>query len=69
MHPIAEIGELAVEIGLVVAPRHPVDAGGRIALERVEGVPESIDINVVQERGEPRLFTVPCGLSYTVQAL
>jgi len=67
VHPITQIGELAVEIGLIVAPRHPVDAGGRITPERVKGVLESIDVNVVQERSELRLLIQPCGLSYAVQ--
>jgi hypothetical protein len=69
VHPIAQIGELAVEIGLVVAPRQPVDARGRVPLERIERVPKSITVNVVQERGEPRLLIQPCGLPYAVQAL
>ena len=67
--PIHEIGEPAVEIGLVVPPRQPVDARSCVPLQSVERVPKSIDVDVVQERGEPRLLIQPCGLPYAVQAL
>ena len=69
VRPIAEIGEPAVEIGLVVAPRQAVHPRSRVPLQSVERFPEPVDVDVVQERGEPRLLTLPCGLSYAVQAL
>jgi len=67
--PMHEIGELAVEIGLVVSPCQPVDPRSRVTLQGVERVPESIEVDVVQERGEPPLLMQPCGLPYAVQSL
>ena len=51
-------------------PRNPpTSPRGGLALERVERLPERIDRDVVQERGELLLLPLPCGLPYAVQRL
>ncbi len=49
------------------------DVGGharsRLALEREVGLPQSIAIDVVQERGEPFLLLYPCGSPYALEAV
>jgi hypothetical protein len=39
-----------------------IDARSRLAFEREVGLPEPIDIHMVQERGEPFLLLQPRGL-------
>ena len=46
-----QVLEADLEVMAVILPRHAIDAGSRLALERVVGFPELIAINVVQERG------------------
>jgi hypothetical protein len=67
--PFVQVCELALEPRLVVLPRHPVHAGGRFALERVKRHPQRVGVDVVEERGEPFLLPVPCGLPYAAQRL
>jgi hypothetical protein len=69
MDPSVQIDKLALEIGLVVPPCHPVDARRRIPLEREKRQPEKIDADMMEERGEPFLLPLPCGLSYALQRL
>src|SRR5439155_19355269 len=69
MAPAAEILKPRVEFRLVVRPCHTVRAGGGLSLERVERQPERVDIDMVEERGEPLLLPLPCGLPYAVQRL
>src|ERR1700689_2277948 len=52
----------------VFRPRNAVDSGRRIPLERGEGMPKQIDVDMVQECSEPLLLLVPCCLSYTLNA-
>jgi hypothetical protein len=54
--PIAQIDELALEIGLVILPSHPVHSRRCISLESEKRQPEQIDVDVVEERGEPLLL-------------
>lgn len=42
---------------------------GGIAFEREERQPERRDVDVVEERGEPLLLSLPCGLPYALQQL
>ncbi len=64
-----QVPEPGLQVRLVVPPRHPVHAGGRPALQREEGRPEQIEIDVVQQRGEPLRPVLPRGLSYAVEPL
>ncbi len=67
LDPAVQIPEPRLQIRLVVPPRHPVHAGSRPALQREEGRPEQIDVDVVEKRGEPFRPVLPCGLSYAVE--
>ena len=69
MDPIAQIFDPAIEIGFVVLPRHPVDTGSRVSLQREERGTEHGGVEVVEERGEPLLPPLLCGLPYALQRL
>jgi hypothetical protein len=61
--------KVALEIRLVVPPAQPVYAARSVPLKLVERKPEQIDADMVEERGEPFLLPLPCGLSYAFQRL
>ena len=69
MDPCVQISEVSVKVCGIGRPSHAVHAGSRLALERVERFPEQIDAQMVEERGEPRLLPLPCGLPYTGERL
>ena len=64
-----QVQEVALQIRLVVLPRHAVHPGRGTALERQERIPQQIDRDVVQQRGELLLLPLPCSVPYTVQPL
>jgi hypothetical protein len=64
-----QISEVSVKVCFVGPPRQPVHAGCGIAFEREERLPEQIDAEVVEERGELLLLPLPCGLPYAVERL
>jgi hypothetical protein len=64
-----QIIELALKVCLVVLPCQPVYAGCSVSLEREERRPEKLDVDMVEERGEPLFLPLPCGLSYAIQRL
>ena len=61
--------EPRLKVCLVVPPRHAIHPGSGLAPERVERRPQRVDIDMVEERGEPFLLPLPCGLPYAVQRL
>jgi hypothetical protein len=61
--------EPRLKVCLVVPPRQPVDSRRGVALEREERGAKQIDVDVVQERGEPFLLPYPCYLPYAFQRL
>src|SRR6266481_1099532 len=69
MNPLMQISEVSVKVCFVGRPRQSVHTGGSFALERQECFPEKIDADVVEERSEPLLLPLPCGLSYALQRL
>ena len=69
LDPVVQIEEPGLQVRLVVPPRHPVHAGSRPALQREEGRPEQVDVDVVEERGEPLFSLLPCNVSYAVEPL
>ena len=69
MDPVVQVLEIALKVCLVVLPRQPVHARGGIRLEFEERLPEQVDAEVVEERGEPLLLPLPCGLPYALQRL
>src|SRR3989337_4513233 len=69
MNPCVQISEVAVKVCFVGLPRHAINTGGGITLERDECHPQRCDVDVVEERGELLLLPLPCGLSYALQRL
>ncbi len=69
MDPSVQILKPALEVCLVVLPRHAIHSWRRLALQPIERYPERIDIDVVEKRGEPLLLPLPCCLPYAVQRL
>ena len=69
MNPIAQVFDPAIEIGFVVLPRHPVDARSHVPLQREERGTEHCGVDVVEERGQPLLPPLLCGLPYALQRL
>jgi hypothetical protein len=68
MNPGVKIGELALEILAIFLPCHAVDTGRRIPLQPRVGAVKKLDIDMVEERGEPFLPIQPCSCPYTVQS-
>jgi len=69
MDPSVQVLKPWLEVRLVVLPRHAIHARGGFALERIERQPESVDVDVVEERGEPLLSPLTCCLPYAAQRL
>ena len=55
------------EISPVVLPRHAVDPRRGLGLKRPVGRPQAIDVDVVQERGEPRILVLLCHPAHAIQ--
>jgi hypothetical protein len=64
-----QVLELALKAGLVVLPGQAVHARRRVLLDLEERLPEQVDADMVEERGEPFLLPLPCGLAYARQRL
>ena len=69
MDPCMQVQEVVLQSCLIVLPRHAVQAGRGMALERQERIPQQIDRDVVQQRSELLLLPLPCSVPYTVQPL
>src|SRR6202021_1604349 len=67
--PGMQISEVSVKVCCIGLPCQPLHAGGGFACERKERVPQQIDVNVVQKRGELLLLPLPCGLPYAIQRM
>jgi hypothetical protein len=64
-----QILELALKVCLVGLPGQAVHARRSILLDLEERLPEQIDADVVEKRGEPFLLPLPCCLPYALQRL
>src|SRR3979409_2684011 len=64
MNSAVKIGELALEILAIFLPCHAVDTGRRIPLQPRVGAVKKLDIDMVEERGEPFLPIQPCSCPY-----
>src|SRR5215475_2405788 len=69
LDPCMQIRDLAIEIGLIVPPPHPIHSRRRASLKRKERRPERGQAELVVERSEPFLLPLPCGLTYAPQRL
>ena len=64
-----QIREPKLEVCLVVLPRQSVHTRRGVPFQLKEREPKEINVDVVEERGEPFLLPVPCCLSYAFQRL
>ena len=62
-----QIRELLLQIAFVVLPRHPVHAGRGVSLEGEKRQPKQVNRDVVKERGEPFLLSLPRDIPYALQ--
>jgi hypothetical protein len=69
MDPRVQRLDPVIEVCLVGPPGQPVHAGGGVALEREERLPEQARAEVVEERGEPFPPPLPRGSSHAAQRL
>ncbi len=67
MNPSMQIPKVLLEIQPVVLPRHAVHPRRGLRLKRPVRRPQAIDIDVVQERGEPRFLVRCCHSAHTIQ--
>src|ERR1700677_566974 len=67
MDSAMKILQLLIQGRFVLVPRHTIDSGRRISLQGVVAVPQQIDSNVVEQRGEPRPLVLTCCLTHTKQ--
>src|ERR1700693_223401 len=69
MDPCVQINELSLKVCRIGLPRQPVHSRGGVALEREERLPEQIDAEVVEERGELLLLPLLSCLPYASERL
>ncbi|MGB0097360.1 MAG: hypothetical protein WBP81_33075 [Solirubrobacteraceae bacterium] len=55
MNPAMQVPKVLFEILPVVLPRHPVHPRRGLGLQRPIGRPQAVDVDVMQERGEPHI--------------
>src|SRR5262245_59018754 len=65
---LGQVLQIVSELLAVVLPRFPIDSRGSLSLQCVVGTAQPLDgVHMVQERGEPQLPILPCGLSYSLE--
>ena len=69
MNPFVKIDETSLKILLVLVPRYPINARSRALLQAEERPPESINVDVVQERCDLRLLVPVNGFTYAALRL
>jgi hypothetical protein len=67
MNPGVQIAKILLEIQPVLQPRDPVHPGRGPRVQRPVGRPQAIDINVVQQRGEPCSLVLLCDTAHAVK--
>jgi hypothetical protein len=67
MDPCVQVLEPALEVCLVVLPGQAVHPRRGVLLGLEERLPEQVDADMVEERGEPFLLPLPCCLPYALQ--
>src|SRR4051794_10149715 len=67
MDPAMKVPKIRFEILPVVLPPHPVHPRRGLRPKREIRRPQAIDVNVVQERGEPRILVLLCDSAHAVQ--
>jgi hypothetical protein len=69
MDPSVQILNATIKVCLVVPPGQPVHTRCGFSLEREERLPKQFNAEMVEERSEPFLLPLPCGLPYAFQRL
>src|ERR1700692_2340697 len=69
MDPCVQINELSLKVCRIGLSRQPVRSRGGVALEHEERLPEQIDAEVVEERGELLLLPLLSCLPYASERL
>ena len=67
LDPGVQIAKVRFEIQPVVPPRNPVDPRGGVRADRPIRLPQTIDADVMKERGEPHIPVLPRRLAHTIQ--
>jgi hypothetical protein len=65
--PRVKIAKVGFEILCVVLPRHPVHPSRGLRVQRPEGLSQAVDVDVMQERGEPRILVLLCDSAHAIQ--
>src|SRR5712671_1918379 len=63
-----QVPEFLLKPRPVLLPRRPIHSGGRLSLQPEVGLPQQIDVDMVEQRGEPLLLVQFCRCPYTVQS-
>jgi hypothetical protein len=69
VNPAVKIGEPVLKSGFILLPCHAIDSRRSLTLEGVEAVAKKIDVEMMEQSGEPFLFPFPCCFTHTVQPL
>src|SRR5215471_1970594 len=69
MDSSVQVLDPAIEVRLVVLPSQPINPRRCISLKSEECRSKHWDTEMVEERGEPLLPSLPCDLSYAFQRL
>src|SRR5260221_12606991 len=69
MDPCVQISEVLLKVCRIGLPRQPVHPGGSIALEHEERLPEQIDAEGMEERGELLLLLLLSCFPYASERL
>ena len=67
MQPGVQIAEVGLQLLPVSLPSHTVDPCGSLRADRPVGPPETIDADMVHQRGEPCFLILLRYLTYTSQ--
>jgi hypothetical protein len=62
-----QIPKVLLEIQSVIPPRDPVDPRGHVRADRPIRLPQTLDADVVKQRGEPHIIVLPRRLAHTIQ--
>ena len=65
--PAEQVFEVRPEILPVAGPRHLIHPRGGLRADRRVGRPQAGEVDVVQQRREPRILILPCSSAHTVQ--
>ena len=69
MNPAVKINKPILQSGFILLPCHTIDSRRSLTLESVEAVAQKIDVEMVEQSGEPFLSPFPCCFAHTVQSL